>query len=81
VIAPVGRAEVAPLLARRHALSPREREVLAHAARGAPTKQIAAALGISVYTVQDHIDRACDKLGVRGRAELLARLFLDGTGG
>jgi DNA-binding CsgD family transcriptional regulator len=78
LIAPVSRAEVAPLLARLYGLSPREREVLALVARGCSTKEIAGQLGISSYTVQEHLSHASDKVGVRGRRALLARLFFDG---
>ena len=39
----------------------------------------ASRLGISAYTVQDHVDHAFDKVGVRGRRALLAKLFLDGA--
>lgn len=70
--------EVAPILTRLYGLTSREREVLAWAAKGASTKRIAAALGISRYTVQEHIGNACTKAGVRTRTELLATLFLDG---
>lgn len=79
VIAPITRPDVAPLLARLYGLSRREREVLTLVARGESTKGIAARLGISPYTVQDHLDHAFDKVGVRGRRALLAKLFLDGT--
>ena len=79
VIAPVTRADVAPMLARLYGLTAREREVITAVARGDSTKEIAARLGISSYTVQDHLDHAFDKVGVRGRRALLARLFLDGT--
>lgn len=78
IITPLGRAEVAPLLARLYGLSPREREVVSLVARGHATKTIAARLGISAYTVQDHLDRASEKVGVRGRRALLAKLFFDG---
>ena len=57
---------------------PVEGEVVAAVVRGEPTKCIAASLGISPYTVAEHLDRACAKVGVRGRKALVARLFLDG---
>jgi DNA-binding CsgD family transcriptional regulator len=79
VLTPVARTDVAPILARLYGLSRREREVLTFVARGESTKEIAARLGISPYTVQDHLDHAFDKVGVRGRRAVLARLFLDGT--
>lgn len=78
LITPVNRSDVAPLLARLYGLSPREREVLTLVARGLSTKEIAARLGISSYTVQEHLGHASDKVGVRGRRALLARLFFDG---
>jgi DNA-binding CsgD family transcriptional regulator len=77
MIAPVGRAEMANLLARLYGLSPRERQLVTLVARGYSTKQIAAQLGISAYTVQDHLDNASAKVGVRGRRALLAKLFFD----
>jgi len=78
LITPLGRGEVAPLLTRLYGLSPREREVLMLVARGLSTKEIARRLGISSYTVQEHLGHASDKVGVRGRRALLARLFFDG---
>lgn len=63
------------LLLGEYRLSPRERQVVAAAVRGEPTKVIAASLDISQYTVIEHLDRACNKIGVRGRKELVARLF------
>ncbi len=77
-IEPATRREVAPLLFRLYGLSPREREVLVWVVRGEPTKQIAHHLGLSVHTVQDYLDKACDKVGVRGRKALVAKLFHDG---
>lgn len=78
VIEPLARADLAPLLARLYGLTPREREVVALVARGQSTRQIARRLDLSPYTVQDHVDHACDKIGVRGRKRLVARLFFDG---
>lgn len=76
-IEPVGPREIAPLLARVFGLSPREREIVALTARGESTKAMAARLGLSPYTVQEHLGRACEKVGVRGRRALVARLFYD----
>jgi DNA-binding CsgD family transcriptional regulator len=76
-VRPVTLRERAALLTRLYGLSAREREIVAAIARGEPTKHIAAALAISPHTVTEHINRACDKIGVRGRKELIARLFLD----
>jgi RNA polymerase sigma factor (sigma-70 family) len=53
------------------ALTPREQEVLEHAARGLHAKEIAAALGISPRTVEVHKTRIMEKLGVRNVAELV----------
>jgi DNA-binding CsgD family transcriptional regulator len=77
VITPLGGGERATILARLYGLSPREREVVVRIARGESGKQIAAALGLSAHTVQAHIDHACTRIGVRGRRELVAKLFVD----
>jgi RNA polymerase sigma factor (sigma-70 family) len=52
-------------------LTPREREILEHAARGLHAKEIAAALAISPRTVEVHKARIMAKLGVRNIAELV----------
>ncbi|HEX6690350.1 MAG TPA: response regulator [Burkholderiales bacterium] len=57
--------------ARLAALTPREREVLEHAARGLHAKEIGNALGISPRTVEVHKTRIMEKLGVRNIAELV----------
>jgi DNA-binding CsgD family transcriptional regulator len=51
-------------------LTPREQEVCRRAARGETNKDIAAALFLSVRTVESYLQAAFAKLGVRGRAEL-----------
>ena len=78
IVEPIVPRPVAPALGLRYDLSAREREVVAAVVRGEPTKCIAAQLGISPYTVAEHLDRACAKVGVRGRKALVAKLFLDG---
>jgi two-component system, NarL family, response regulator DesR len=57
------------------ALSPREREVLALAADGATTAEIARRLTISLGTVKRHLSSCFAKLGVENRSEALALLL------
>jgi DNA-binding NarL/FixJ family response regulator len=54
------------------ALSAREAEVLARAARGMTNAEIGRALFISEATVKTHLLRACTKLGVSGRTAAVA---------
>jgi len=62
-------------------LSPREQQVIHHLARGCTDREIGDALGISMRTVQSHLDRIREKTGRRRRAEL-TRLALElGTEG
>ncbi len=60
-----------------HLLTPREQQVRALVCRGMPDKAIAAALNISVKTVEKHVGAALRKTGARNRTELAA---LGGTG-
>jgi len=53
-------------------LTRRETEVFELVAQGKTSKQIAAALEISVHTVNNHRKRICRKLGVHSTAELVA---------
>jgi DNA-binding CsgD family transcriptional regulator len=78
VVRPAVRREIAPMLADLYGLSDRERQVVAAVARGEPTKCIAGALGVSPHTIEEHLERACRKIGVRGRKALVAKLFVDG---
>lgn len=54
-------------------LSRREQEVLAHTVRGLSNHEIAGALNVSTKTVENHLTRVYGKLGVRSRAEVIAR--------
>lgn len=54
-------------------LTPREREVLDWAGRGKADLQIAAILGVSVRTVQKHLERVYAKLGVESRLAAVMR--------
>jgi DNA-binding NarL/FixJ family response regulator len=54
-------------------LSPREREVLDHLARGVPYKEIADVLSVSIDTVRVHIKGIYGKLHVHSRGEAVAK--------
>ena len=66
------RAERSSLGARVAALTPREREVMAHVVAGRLNKQIAAELGTAEKTVKVHRARVMKKMGVASVAELVA---------
>ncbi len=53
------------------ALTPREREILKHIAQGETNPQIAAALSLSVKTVEWHRSNLMNKLGVHSVAQLV----------
>jgi DNA-binding NarL/FixJ family response regulator len=54
-------------------LTPRERVVLEHVARGLGNKQIAARLGIAERTVKFHVSSVFTKLGAANRTEAVTR--------
>jgi len=60
-------------------LTPREFEVVQHAAKGKTNKAIATGLGLSEHTVKNHMFRAFDKLGVSNRNQLLFYLTMRGN--
>jgi DNA-binding CsgD family transcriptional regulator len=64
------------VIAAAYGLTRRERDVAALAARGRATKQIAADLRISPFTVKDHLKAVFAKVGVQSRAELVAMLYV-----
>jgi len=51
-------------------VSPREREILTHIARGASNKEIARALGIAETTVKIHVQHILRKLGLSSRVQV-----------
>jgi DNA-binding NarL/FixJ family response regulator len=65
-----GRAPVADRDAELDQLTPREREVLQHIARGYMYKEIAHRLGISAKTVEAHVSAVLRKLQLSSRHEL-----------
>ena len=52
-------------------LTERESQVVLRVAQGFSNKEIAAQLDISVKTVETHKLRSMEKLGLRGRAEVV----------
>ncbi|MFJ9752805.1 helix-turn-helix transcriptional regulator [Streptomyces chartreusis] len=73
-------ASTTPLLAAAEArvsLTAREREVALLAAGGAPSKDIAATLHLSVRTVDNHLQHVYTKLGISTRRELRQALGSD----
>jgi DNA-binding CsgD family transcriptional regulator len=58
-------------------VTPREREIATLLAKGLTNAEIAEALVLSPYTVQDHIKNLFEKTQVGSRQELVARVFLD----
>lgn len=67
--------QLAEILVRSAGLTARERDVLTQVMAGASSRHIAGALGMSEYTVQDHLKRVFAKFEVNSRAELLSKLF------
>lgn len=62
-------------------LSRREREVLTLLACGQANSEIAAALGVSVHTIERHVANVFAKLGIRNRAEATAWAYRHGLAG
>jgi DNA-binding CsgD family transcriptional regulator len=59
-------------------LTKRQRECLALAREGKTSLQIAASLGLSYRTVNQHIGEACKRLKARNRAQAVAEAVLCG---
>jgi DNA-binding CsgD family transcriptional regulator len=62
------------IIGARVRLTPGELDTAVQAATGRSNKQIAGHLHVSVRTVESHLQRAYEKLGISGRHELAAAL-------
>ncbi len=70
-----GPPDVVAILSAALGLSSRETDVVVEVLRGSSTKEIAAALHLSSYTVQDHLKAVFHKADVNSRRELIAEVF------
>lgn len=77
ILQPATPNEVAPLVAMAYGLTERESQVVRLCMQGRSTKEMAAGLHVSAYTVQDHLKSIFDKTGVRSRNELVGQIFLE----
>ncbi len=68
-------AEIAPLIMQAYLLTKRESEITQCVLLGWSTTDIATRLHISSNTVQDHLKAIFEKVDVRSRGELAARIF------
>ncbi|MEY2424974.1 MAG: hypothetical protein QOI61_546 [Actinomycetota bacterium] len=72
-------ADAAPVDDRALAgLTEREREVLAHVARGLSNAELADRLSVSLPTAKTHVSRILTKVGARDRAQLVAIAYETG---
>jgi DNA-binding CsgD family transcriptional regulator len=69
----IGLADRVDVFGRAHGFTKRETDVVAELSRGNSTRQAAQRLGVSEYTVQDHLKAIFAKSSVSSRVELIAR--------
>lgn len=77
VVEPTRPYELASVICDAYGLTQRERDVARLVVNGCSNKEIAETLWLSQWTVQDHVKKVYDKLGVHSRSELVSRLFFD----
>lgn len=73
-LAALAYANTAGLLTAAHSLTPRERQVASLISTGLSNKEIALGLRIGPATVKNHVHNILDKLGVRRRAAIAAKV-------
>ncbi|KKO53877.1 LuxR C-terminal-related transcriptional regulator [Paenibacillus sp. DMB20] len=71
---PARPSDMLPIIAEAYQFTERELQLLEGLIRGLSTKELAATLHISAYTVQDHLKSIFAKTGVASRRELIWHL-------
>ena len=77
VVQPSRPAEIAQIVGAAHGLTTRETDVVLLVASGLTNAEIALRLGLSRYTVADHLKSIFTKLDVVTRGELTSKLYFD----
>ncbi|WUH98069.1 helix-turn-helix transcriptional regulator [Spirillospora sp. NBC_00431] len=74
IIQAAGHDQLFPSFCDWYRITPRERQIITHLRDARTPKQVARSLGLSVYTVNDHLKKIHRKTGAGGRDELLAAI-------
>ncbi|MDP8931129.1 MAG: helix-turn-helix transcriptional regulator [Actinomycetota bacterium] len=77
IIQPAQPDRIALVLMSIYGLTGREQEVTQVVLRGGSTTELAKALGVSPYTVQQHLKSIFEKTDVNSRGELVAKIYFD----
>lgn len=77
IMQPAHPDRIAPLLMSIYGLTGREQEVTQLVLRGGSTTELAKTLGVSPYTVQQHLKSIFAKTDVNSRGELVAKIYFD----
>lgn len=77
IMEPAQPLEIAPLIMKAYGLTDREAEVTRLVLNGFSSAEIAGALFVTPYTVQDHLKSIFSKTGVSSRRELAAMILLN----
>ncbi|HEY1320437.1 MAG TPA: LuxR C-terminal-related transcriptional regulator [Streptosporangiaceae bacterium] len=75
VFEPASPAQLSSLFLSAYGLTQAQERVATLVLRGQSTRQIVGQLHISAHTVQEHLTAVFDRIGVRSRRELVARLL------
>jgi DNA-binding NarL/FixJ family response regulator len=73
-LAALSNANTTGQMSAAHSLTPRERQIASLVSKGLSNKEIALGLRIGPATVKNHVHNILDKLGVRRRAAIAARV-------
>jgi DNA-binding CsgD family transcriptional regulator len=75
IVEPAHPARITPLLMTAYQLTEREQDITRLVLQGNSTAEIAAALVVSVHTVQQHLKSVFEKTGVHSRRDLVGKIF------